>query len=234
MYWSFDRLCNLRPSLNNIMCYTITLHEYCYEWWRGFARERKWLIWNYSLKIGLERLRKTKRKLRQHNSNPTGIHNWVSSRCNYGAAPYTNLLNYVTECLHVSFWNDGFSIACVNAAPVLHQLLPTVSLNAVTICMAFHRLERWVISQCAVYGKQIYNLLDCELYIGKGGNWVTWEWYSPRRTKLILFMFCQYVSSIIPLTVIEIHFVNSLQSSNHAMCWFTALIGQVNKVDTHN
>jgi hypothetical protein len=119
------------------------------------------------------------------------------------------------QCLHVIFWKDGFSIARVNEVTVLHQLLPTVCLNAVTTYMAFHRLELWVSSHCDVYGKQIYNVLDCELYIGRGGNWVTWDWYSPRRTKLIVFMFCQYVSSIIPLTLIEIHFVNFLQSSNY-------------------
>jgi hypothetical protein len=49
----------------------------------------------------------------------------------------------------------------------MHTVPQTVCLNIVTTCMVFHRLEHWVSSQFAAYRKQIYNLLDCELHIGR-------------------------------------------------------------------
>jgi len=49
----------------------------------------------------------------------------------------------------------------------MHPVPQTVCLNAVTTYMVFHRLEHWVSSQFAAYRKQIYNLLDCELHIGR-------------------------------------------------------------------
>jgi len=47
------------------------------------------------------------------------------------------------------------------------QYSKTVWLNAVITYMVFHRLENWVSSHCAAYRKEIYNLLDCELHIGR-------------------------------------------------------------------